>query len=86
MFYWQKNLLVLLLIAFSGFDLIFSDCGADVDRLYSGFCNNRQDLNQFENFNYRKDLERGGDFTRRGLIIMNWFCSIFGAFALCTKI
>lgn len=76
MFNWQTNLLVLLLIAFSGFNLILSDCGADVDRLHGGFCINRQDLNRFEDFNYRKDLERSADFTRRGLTL-NWFRNIF---------
>lgn len=77
MFNRQTNLLVLLLIAFSGFDLILSDCGADVDRLPGGYCNNnRQDLNRFDDFNYRKDLERSADFTRRGLIL-NWFRNFF---------
>lgn len=66
MFDWQTNLFFLLLISFSGFDLILSDCGADVDRLHGGFCNNRQDLNRFEDFNYRKDSERSADVTRRG--------------------
>lgn len=73
MFNWQTNLLVLLLIAFSCFDLILSGCGADVDRLYGGFCNS-QDLNRFEDFNYLKDLERSADFTRRGLGLRTFFC------------
>lgn len=37
MFYWKSKLCVILLLAFSGFNLIRSDCGAD-----GGYCNNRR--------------------------------------------
>lgn len=66
MFYWQTKLLVILLIAFSGFNLIQSDCGADVDRL-SGGCNNNRDLRRIDDLNYEKDFERRSELTRRGM-------------------
>lgn len=67
MFYWKTKLLVILLIAFSGFNLIRSDCGADVDRLNGDFCNINRDLRRIDDLNYEKDFERRFDLARRGL-------------------
>lgn len=59
MVFWQSHICFVLLLAFSGLNLIYSDCGTDVDRLNDnrGFCENRN-LRRTDDFNYDKDLSR----------------------------
>lgn len=67
MVFWQSHSFLILLLAFSGLNLIKSDCGADVDRLSGGFCENR-DLRRFDKTDYNKDLsQRFRNLERNGL-------------------
>lgn len=75
---WQSRIFLVLLLAFSGFDLIQSDCGTDVDRINGGFCDNRN-LRRFDDTDSSKDLARRfRDLERRG--------SYLKVVALCTGI
>ena len=59
MVFWQSHICFVLFLAVSGLNLIYSDCGTDVDRINgnSGFCNNRN-LRRLDDINYDKDLSR----------------------------
>lgn len=59
MVFWQSHICFVLLFAFSGLNLIYSDCGTDVDRFNGdgGFCKNRN-LRHVDDSNYGKDLSR----------------------------
>lgn len=66
MVFLQSRILLVLLLAFSGLNLIHSDCGAEVDRLSAGFCDNRK-LRRIDDTKYGtgttrrfRGLERSG--------------------------
>lgn len=62
MFYWKSKSFIILLLTFSGFNLIRSDCGADVN----GFCASR-DLQRFNsNSNSKDQLLQRIQSNRRG--------------------
>lgn len=59
MVFWQSHICFVLLLAFSSLNLIYSDCGTDVDRFNGdkGFCDSRN-LRRTDASNYDKDLSR----------------------------
>lgn len=59
MVFWQSHICFTLLLVFSGLNLIYSDCGTDVDRFNGngGFCDNRN-LRRVDDNSYDKDLSR----------------------------
>lgn len=77
MVFWQTHIFLVLLLTFSGLNLIRSDCGTDVDRLNGGFC--ESNLRRIDHND--KDLTRRfRDFEQRGMHFLNfnhsWFFSI----------
>lgn len=68
MVFWQSHICFVLLLVFSGLNLIYSDCGTDADRFSGGFCDNRN-LRRVDDNSYDKDLSRRrvqGFSERRG--------------------
>lgn len=55
MVFWQSNIHLVLLLIFSGLNLIRSDCGADVDQS-NGICDNRY-IRRIDH-NYDKEQSR----------------------------
>lgn len=60
MVFWQSHICFILLLAFSGLNLIYSDCGTDVDRFngHGGFCDDRNLRRVNDDNRYEKDLSR----------------------------
>lgn len=51
MFIWQLRTFLVLLLTFSGLNLIRSDCGADVDRFNGDFCVENRNLRRIDDYN-----------------------------------
>lgn len=70
MVFWQNHIFLVLLLAFSGLNLIRSDCGADVDRLNGGsagaFCDARYSRHNERNILDKNQQRQFRDFERRG--------------------